>query len=75
MDKDLKNQGAQDPELKNSPIADETDEDFDVLRQELEDGVCYFNGQAFGEGECIRSGSSYLRCDDGLWVPAGSVET
>lgn len=75
MDKDLKNLGAQDPELKNSPIAAESDEDFDVLRQELEDAVCYFNGEAFGDGQFIRSGSSYLHCDKGLWVPAGSVAT
>jgi hypothetical protein len=27
--------GAQDPELKNSPIAEEEDEDTDVIRQQV----------------------------------------
>ena len=27
--------GAPDPELPNSPIAEETDEDYDVLRREI----------------------------------------
>ena len=37
--------GAQDPELKNSPIAEEEDEDTDVIRQQVPgEPVCYFNG-------------------------------
>lgn len=74
MDRDLENLGSPDPELRNSPIVDETDEEFDVLRQELEEPVCYFNDRVFGDGEYIRSGSTRLRCDKGLWVPAGNVE-
>ena len=75
MDKDVKNLGAPDPTLRNSPIVSDIDEDFDVLRQEGEEPVCYFNDQVFGDGEYIRSGTSYLRCDNGLWMPAGSAES
>lgn len=75
MNKDLANLGAPDPELRTSPILSEIDEDFDVLRQELEEPVCYFNDRVFRDGEYIRSGPSYLRCDSGIWVPAGSAET
>jgi hypothetical protein len=34
--------GAPDPELKNSPIFDSTDNDELSLDLELETGVCYF---------------------------------
>jgi len=74
MDKELQNLGGPDPEMKNSPIAAESDEDFDALRQEGEGPVCYFNDRVFGDGEYIRSGTAYLRCDNGLWMPAGNVE-
>ena len=43
--------GAQNPELSNSPVALESDEEYEVIRQEV-DGqqVCYFNGQSFENG-------------------------
>jgi hypothetical protein len=65
--------GAQDPELKNSPVADEGDEDTEALRETLPGSpVCYFNGIAYSHGTLIKSGSRALRCEHGLWVRAGS---
>lgn len=62
--------GAQDPELKNSPIAWETDEDTEALREALAgDALCYYNGTAFPDGELVRSGTTILRCERGIWIP------
>lgn len=67
--KDLLDYGAPDPELKNSPIADELGDDTEALRQQMPgDVVCYFNDRGFGHGEEIRSGDSVLRCNYGLWI-------
>ena len=64
--------GSQDPERKNSPVALETDEDTEVLRQEVPpEPVCYFNDTAYRDGTVVKSGSGLLRCDKGLWVSAG----
>lgn len=64
--------GAPDPELKTSPIVWETDEDIDILRQEVEGPLCFFNGRAFAHDAHVQSGSIRLRCDHGLWVRAGT---
>ena len=64
--------GAQDPELKNSPIALEMDEDSRFLREEVPaEAVCYFNGEAYGDGALVKSGEAVLRCDKGIWVDVG----
>jgi hypothetical protein len=64
--------GAQDPELRNSPVAWETDEETDTLREMLPgDPVCYFNNAAYAHGTVIKSATTLLRCDYGLWIPAG----
>ena len=43
--------GAQDPELRNSPIAQEEDEDTDVVRQQVPgEPVCWFNGRDYRDG-------------------------
>jgi hypothetical protein len=40
--------GVADPELNTSPIADEGDEETEVLRQEMPgEPVCYFNNKSF----------------------------
>lgn len=68
--------GDQDPEQKNSPIAAEMDEETQLLREEIPgDAVCYFNGEAFGQGVLVQSGSLMLKCDRGIWVPVGSADT
>jgi Protein of unknown function (DUF1496) len=69
------NVGDQDPELKNSPIALESDEDTEALREEIEDAaICYFNNETFRNGALVQSGSLMLRCERGIWVPVGSSD-
>lgn len=64
--------GAPDPELRNSPIIDEEEEIS--LDDEIETGVCYFNGVAYGIGEYVRSGEELLRCEGrGVWVREGEL--
>lgn len=60
--------GAPDPELRNSPIlADEEEESlFDL---ELETGGCYFNDVRYPIGQYVRSGDELLHCEArGVWV-------
>lgn len=68
--------GAPDPELKNSPIIEETDEEFPVLAQQFDEmAVCYFNNIAYDTGSYVCSGSGeLLRCDKGVWVLQGSCD-
>jgi hypothetical protein len=64
--------GAPDPERKTSPVAWETDEDTDSLRESVPDeAVCLFNDTSYDHGTVIESGSSRLRCEHGIWVPVG----
>jgi hypothetical protein len=64
--------GAQDPDLPNSPIADEEDEDTDVVRQQVPgEPVCYFNGTSYQHGTFVQSGSQMLKCSYGVWVDEG----
>ena len=68
--------GAPDPERNSSPVAEETDEEYEVLRREVPgESVCYFNDQSFGHGTYVCSGSILLRCDYGLWVRMGSCDS
>ena len=67
--------GAQDPELRNSPIAEEEDEESDVVRQQLPGAaVCFFNGAEYPHGEYVEAGSQVLRCSYGVWIDAGSSD-
>jgi len=69
------NLGDQDPELKNSPIAVDDDEDMLPLRdEESEDAFCYFNNEPFAHGTIVQSGTLMLRCELGVWVPIGSSD-
>jgi hypothetical protein len=69
MTRDL---GAQDPESKNSPVALESDEDTETLRQAVPlEPYYYFNGERFSDGTVVKSGTILLRCSQGLWVQAG----
>jgi len=59
--------GAPDPELKNSPIIDESEYDEEMSPDlEFEAGVCYFNAAAYQIGQYVRSGS-----ERGVWVRKG----
>jgi hypothetical protein len=67
--------GAQDPDLKNSPVAWEGDEDTEALRETLpSEPMCYFNDREYAHGTIVVSNSVRLRCDRGLWVPASSAD-
>ena len=67
--------GAMDPELRNSPIAQEQDEDADTVSQQVPgQPVCYFNGRSFEHGRYISSGGQVLRCRYGVWIDAGSAD-
>lgn len=63
------NVGVPDPELKNSPIFDETDDELLSLDAEIESGGCYFNNQRYPLHSYVRAGSELLYCDGrGVWV-------
>ena len=67
--------GAQDPELPNSPIAEEVDEDTDVVRQQVPgEPVCYFNGAEYPHGTYVASGTTVLQCSYGVWIESGSAD-
>ncbi|HHC71319.1 MAG TPA: DUF1496 domain-containing protein [Thiotrichales bacterium] len=71
--------GAPDPELKNSPIVEETGEDFEIAGLDLDDSpvdntVCWFNDTRYPHGHWICSGSELLRCEHGAWVRKGSCD-
>lgn len=64
--------GAPDPELQNSPIVEEGDEDLETIKQEVPgEPVCYFNGKSYSNDTYVKSGSVLLRCDYGVWMAAG----
>jgi hypothetical protein len=66
--------GAADPEHRNSPIQSAPEQSFELLRDQVGDekGGCYFNDVLYTEGSHVLSGSTYLRCERGIWVEAGS---
>jgi hypothetical protein len=67
--------GSPDPELNTSPIAEETDEEYDVVKQEVPgEPICYFNSQTFQDGQHVCSGHIHLRCNYGVWVTEGSCD-
>jgi len=68
--------GTLDPELRNSLILEDTDEDFPVLAQEVEGlDVCYFNNVPYPNGHFVCSGSSeLLHCENGVWIRQGGCD-
>jgi hypothetical protein len=66
--------GAQDPERKNSPVALEADDDVESLRETIPDDepACYYNDLSYTHGTVVESGTMLLRCDHGVWIPAGT---
>jgi len=75
MDVNTKDLGAQDPELRNSPVAWEGEEDSDALREQAPGSpVCYFNDMPYDHGTLVKSGDSLLRCSYGLWFPVASSD-
>ena len=68
--------GAPDPDLRNSPIMEETDEDYEVFAQESDElPGCYFNGVSYKIGDYVCSGSGeLLRCEQGVWLREGTCD-
>jgi hypothetical protein len=67
--KSIPHVGVQVPEMKNSPIADDTDEEIYVLRQEIEEQpYCYFNNVSYANESYVQSGTDVLRCNNGMWI-------
>lgn len=60
--------GAPDPELKNSPILDEDDDELLSFDRELEEAVCFFNSVSYADGQHVQSGDDLLCCERGVWV-------
>ncbi len=65
--------GAPDPERRNSPLESGTEEPFELLREQVGDeaGCCYFNDVRYDSGAEVLSGSTRLRCEQGIWVEVG----
>ncbi len=71
----LKQVGAPDPELKNSPVIMEIDEEREYMKQEIPgEPVCYFNNESYGNGSLICSSNILLRCDHGIWIQSGTCD-
>ena len=67
--------GDQDPEKRNSPVADENDEmEYDLHENVRGLSSCFFNDNSYPDGSFVRSGVTLLRCDRGVWVVAGSSD-
>jgi len=67
--------GSPDPELNTSPIAEEMDEEYDVVKQEVPgEPVCYFNNKSYKTGQYVCSGNARLHCNYGVWVREGSCD-
>jgi len=68
--------GAPDPELKTSPILEDTDEEFEVAAQKVEGlPVCYFNDSSYANGKYVCSGSGeLLHCNYGVWIREGTCD-
>jgi hypothetical protein len=67
--------GAADPERRNSPALTDPEQSFELLREQLGDesaAGCYFNDAFYPDGCHVRSGSTYLRCERGMWVEVES---
>lgn len=68
--------GAQDPNLGNSPIVGPV-EDYDEAElgePEIDDTIpqaCLFNDERFAHGSYVRSGDTILHCENGVWTDVG----
>ena len=66
--------GTADPERRNSPVQTDPEQSFELMQVQIGDEAagCYFNDRYYAEGRCVLSGTTYLRCERGIWVEAGS---
>lgn len=74
--KSIPHVGTQVPELKNSPIADDTDDEIYVVGQEVEEQpICYYNNKSYDNGSYVNTGNEVLLCNNGLWVYQSSSDS
>jgi hypothetical protein len=67
--------GDQDPEMRNSPIVDEDDyQEYDLDENASGPAFCLFNDVRYEDGSFVRSGSTMLRCDGGVWLVVGNSD-
>ena len=66
--------GSVDPERRSSPIHDDPEQSYELLREQVGDEAegCLFNDVAYEEGAVVASGSTFLRCERGIWIEAGT---
>jgi hypothetical protein len=66
--------GAADPERRNSPIQTDPEQSFELLREQVGDqsAGCYFNDVYYRDGAHVLSGSTYYRCERGIWMEVGT---
>ncbi|MDB6091816.1 MAG: hypothetical protein JWN85_4600 [Gammaproteobacteria bacterium] len=71
---DVPQVGTADPERRNSPIQTDPEECFELVREEVGDEAagCYFNDILYPDGTHVASGSTFLRCEQGVWYEVGS---
>ncbi len=67
--------GAPIPELQNSPIISDIDDEREMIDPEIpEERMCYFNGESYAHGTYVKSGALLLHCDRGAWVETEDPE-
>jgi len=67
--------GAPDPEKRNSPVLEESADDFAEQGLPASDTpLCYFNGTAYAHDSYVCSGDELLHCQLGVWVLQGSCD-
>jgi hypothetical protein len=66
--------GASDPERRTSPLLGDFKESYELMREQVGDEVpgCYFNDLFYADGSHVLAGETYLRCERGIWVEAGT---
>jgi hypothetical protein len=66
--------GVPDPERRSSPVQTDPEQSFELLREQVGDEAagCYFNDHFYPDGTRVLSGSTYLRCERGIWMEEGS---
>ncbi len=67
--------GAPIPELKNSPIFLNIEDERELIETEIpEERICYFNGESYPHGTYIKSSTTVLKCDRGAWIEVELAE-
>ncbi len=68
--------GTVDPERRSSPLQTDPGQSFELLREQVGDETagCLFNDMSYEDGALVASGSTFLRCERGIWVEVDAQE-